>query len=458
MPENYDLIVIGSGSGGYVAAIEAAKLQKKTAVIENSLLGGTCLNRGCIPTKTLMHTAGLMHELRGAKEAGLHCDDLVIDYSAMNERKAAVVSQLRDGIAFLFHKHKIDFIKGHGTIANDHVVSVSGVDGNKTFTARNILIATGAKPFIPPIPGINCAGIMTSDDLLLKSEGPCDRIVVIGGGVIGMEFAFLYDALGSRVTVIEAQDRILSVLDREISQNLKMISKKRGIDIITGAHVTQFEVSPSGKPISRYALNEKENSIEADAVLVSVGRRPVTDGLFANGYDPVILMNGHIQVDKNFQTATPGIWAVGDVTGGVQLAHAAAAQAKRAVFAMFGAPFALRDDIIPVCVYTDPEIACVGLNADDAKAMALSIKTRKVTMNSNGKSLLSMQERSFIKTVEEAETGRLLGAQLMCARATDMVGEFALAIANNMTTAQLGSVIRPHPTFNEVISDLFENP
>ena len=456
MREVYDLIVIGSGSGGYIAAIEAAKLQKNTAVIENRQLGGTCLNRGCIPTKTLMHTAGLMQEIRVARQTGLQSDGVTLDFDALSQRKEDVVSQLRDGIAFLFKKHKIDFVNGNAMIQAPGEVRVTTQKGETTLFTKHILIATGAEPVVPPIPGIAQEGVITSDELLAQTNKRFDRLVIIGGGVIGMEFASIYSAFGSRVTVIEAQERILATLDKEIAQNLKMILKKRGVDILTDARVLRFESSPAGKPLCVFMTGGEEKTLEADGVLVAVGRKAQTKGLFAGALDLAFAGNGCIAVDENMQTALPGIWAIGDVTGGVQLAHAAAAQGRRAVAAMFGEKCTLRTDLIPVCVYTDPEIACVGMDADEAKSAGLQVKTRKITMNSNGKSLLSLQERGFIKTVEDAQTGILLGAQMMCARATDMISEFSLAIANNMTSEQLGQIIRPHPTFNEAVGELFE--
>jgi dihydrolipoamide dehydrogenase len=333
---------------------------------------------------------------------------------------------------------------------------VTTQEGEITLLAEHILIATGSEPVVPPIPGIALEGVITSDELLTQTSKRFDRLVIIGGGVIGMEFASIYSAFGCRVTVIEAQERILATLDREIAQNLKMILKKRGVDILNGARVLRFESSHAGKPLCVFEVGGEEQTLEADGVLVAVGRKAVTKGLFENALDLACTGGGCIAVDENMQTALPGIWAIGDVTGGVQLAHAAAAQGKRAVAAMFGEKCTLRTDLIPVCVYTDPEIACIGMDADDAKTAGLQVKTRKIAMNSNGKSLLSMQERGFIKTVEDAQSGRLLGAQMMCARATDMISEFSLAIANNMTAEQLGQIIRPHPTFNEAVGELFE--
>lgn len=449
MAEQYDLIVIGAGPGGYLSAVKAAKKGMKTAVIEAGALGGTCLNRGCIPTKTIMHSTSLLQEMKACESAGIAAQPVSISMDRVQERKETVLSQLRQGIAALFKKSKITLYQGKGQITGSHTVLV----GEEELTARNILITTGSIPSMPPIPGIDLPGVMNSDKLLDLGDPVPERLVIIGGGVIGMEFASIYQSLGTQVTVIEALDRILSTMDKEIGQSLKMLMKKRGVDIHTGSKVEK--ICREDCLLVTYTEKEKQQTVKADAVLVAVGRRAFTEGLLGPGVD-LALDRGKICVDEHFQTSIPGIYAAGDCIGGIQLAHTASAEGINAVCHMNGDEPELDLSVIPSCVYTSPEIASVGLSAEDAKAQGIPVLTAKYPMSANGKSLLSGQERGFIKVLADPETRRILGAQMMCARATDMISEFGCAIVNNLTIEQMAAVIRPHPTFSEGISEAVE--
>lgn len=463
MEQQYDLIVIGAGPGGYPAALKAARLGKRVAVVEKRELGGTCLNRGCIPTKTLLHTSGLYREIGKSSELGIRCGTPELDAEALWKHKEEVVGSLRDGIAQSFRKQKVTLFQGIGRITAPGSVEVTGADGTvHILSAVNILIAAGSKPASPPIPGAGLEGVINSDDILDKNrlgnepEGCCRRLIVIGGGVIGMEMATVYSDLGSQVTVIEAMDRILPGMDKEISQNLKMIMKKRGVDIHASATVKEIQRTGTTL-VCHYEEKGKPAEAEADGILISVGRRPDTRQLFAEELSGQVLNErGILQVDEHYQTPLPGIYAAGDAIGGVQLAHVATAEGIRAVEHMFGLPASQNLSVIPSCVYTDPEIACVGMTADEAKAAGIEAATGKYIMSVNGKSVLTRQERGFIKLVAEASTGKLLGAQLMCARATDMAGELGLAIGNGMTAKDVAAVIMAHPTFCEGIAEAAE--
>lgn len=454
MAETYDLIVIGAGPGGYIPALKAAGWGKRTAVVERRELGGTCLNRGCIPTKTLLHTSELYRACRNASAAGLRVEGAAADAAVLQARKEEVVKTLRDGIGQQFKKNKIDAYQGSGMITAPSHVQVTAADGTVTeLEAEHILIATGSVPSIPPIEGADLPGVLDSDLLLSKADGFFDRLLIIGGGVIGMEFATIYSDLGRQVTVIEALDRILPAMDREFSQNLKMIMKKRGVDIHTGAVVKRIEKTDGGLSCI-YEEKGTEASVEADGILIATGRRADTDGLFAaeTGLLPD-MDRGRILVDEHYRTSIPGIYAAGDVIGGIQLAHAASAEGCRAVAHMFGEQETGDMRTVPSCVYTDPEIASVGLTADEAKEKNIPVKTGKYIMSVNGKSVLSMQERGFIKLVADSGTGRILGGQMMCARATDIIGEIGLAIAKGLTAGDLAEVIMAHPTFSEGIGE-----
>ena len=443
MKEYYDLVVIGAGPGGYTAAIRAAQEGLSTALVERQTVGGTCLNRGCIPTKALLHSASLYRSVLDGEADGVSVQGASYSLEKMYARKDAVVAQLRNGVEQLLRANKVDLIHGSAQIAGPGRVLVEG----NPVSAGNILIAAGSEPARPPIPGIEHA--LTSDELL-QSPHACDRLLIIGGGVIGMEFASFYNALGREVVVVEALERILPTLDREIAQNLSMILKKRGVQIFTGARVE--EILPDG---ARFSVKGELRTEQADAVLVATGRRAALEGLFAEGFS-VQTERGHIVTDGQFATSVPGIWAIGDATGGIQLAHVAAAQATAAVGAICGKAYPVHLETVPSCVYTDPEIASVGLSADEAKAQGIAVKQGKFLMTANGRSLIERADRGFIKLVFAADTGRVLGAQMMCPRATDLIGELACAVANGLTQEQLASVIRPHPTFCEGITEAAE--
>lgn len=444
----YDLIIIGAGPGGYEAALEAADKGMKVALIEKDKLGGTCLNRGCVPTKTLMHTADIARELKDAAKFGVNISDYAVDAAKMQERKTEVLDTLRSGIAAMMKKGKVDVIEGIGVIEGTGKVRV----GDEVLEAKNIMIATGSKTFVPPIEGIDTPGVVTSDVLLDKADGIYEHLVIVGGGVIGMEFASLYAALGTKVTIIEALERVLAPLDKEISQNVKMIGKKRGMDIHAKAMVEKFEPAADGKVVTYYREKDELQSVESDGVLVCIGRRACTDGLFAEGVE-VEMNRDKIVVNDKYETSIPGVYAIGDVIGGIQLAHTATAEGRNAVAIMNGEEPTINMNVVPSCVYTNPEIATVGITADEAKAAGQAVITKKFIMSANGKSVLSDQERGFIKVVADTESRKILGAQMMCARATDMIGEFAIAISNELTLDDIADTIHPHPTFVEGINE-----
>lgn len=451
MLSHYDLIVLGGGPGGYVAAIKGAQAGLQVALIERDKVGGTCLNRGCIPTKTLMHTTSLLHEIEKNTAAGLCVADASIDFAALIARRDAVSTQLRDGIEGLLKANKVELIRGEGSLSAPGEISVNG----ETITYTDLILAVGSRPAIPPIEGIRNPGVYTSDDLLEGEGKQFQKLVIIGGGVIGIEFASIYAALGCEVTIVEALDRCLANLDREISQNATMLLKKRGIAIHTGAMVKAVGQQENGLVV-RFEQKDQTTELPCDGVLVAVGRRSNTDGCLAQGID-LGLERGMIPVSEQFETKIVHIYAIGDIVkGGIQLAHVASAQGIAAVDAICGKKPSVNLSAIPACVYSDPEIATVGISADEAKAAGISVKTGKFIMSANGKSMIELADRGFIKVVADEATGVVLGAQMMCTRATDMICEFADAVANKLTIEQMASVIRPHPTFCEGISEAVE--
>lgn len=448
---DYQLIVIGAGPGGYTAAIRASQLGMRVALVENRELGGTCLNRGCIPTKTFLHTANLLRELNKCDTLGIRVEGVSVDIGRIYARKDEVVAQLRGGIEALLKANKVELIQGTALISDQGAVSVDG----RKLTAENLLIAVGSKPARLPIPGLELPGVMTSDEFLADAGTPIRRLTIIGGGVIGVEFATIYQALGCEVTILEAMERILPGMDREISQNLAMILKKRGVKINTGARVQ--EVTKADVLCCTYTVKDVQQTVEADRVLVSIGRVANTEHLLADGVD-LHLDRGEIPVDTNFETCVKGIYAVGDVIkGGVRLAHAATAQGFAAVAHMCGQNPPTNLSVVPACIYTDPEIACVGITAEEAKAAGIPVKTGKFLMSANGKSMIELADRGFVKLVCHAQTGVILGAQLMCSRATDLIAGISSAVVSRMTAEQLVSAIYPHPTFSEAIWEAAED-
>ena len=447
----YDLIIIGGGPGGYVAAIRASQLGMKTALIEKEQLGGTCLNRGCVPTKTLMHTANLFGELQGAARLGLDIKEAGYGWDGLHQRKNQVVEQLRAGIAQLLQANGVAVYNGMGTILDGHTVQT----GDDVLTADYILIAAGSVPAIPPIKGADLPGVVTSDALLEQNGVDCQRLLIIGGGVIGTEMASVYAALGKQVTIVEAAERILPTMDREISQNMSMILKKRGVEIYTSALVSEISQQEDGL-CCHFTAKKEEKIVEADTILLSVGRRPCVGQLFADSFAVDCTERGFVMVDENFRTSVPSIYAVGDVIGRIQLAHAAESQGIAAVEHMQGQPVSVRHDLVPSCVYTTPEIAMVGITVDEAKKEGRAVITGKYVMSGNAKTVIEQQDRGFVKLVFDQESEVLLGAQLMCARATDLISELTTAIAAGLTREQLAGIMRPHPTFSEGITEAAE--
>lgn len=455
--KEYQLIVIGAGPGGYEAAIRAAQLGLTTALIERRDVGGTCLNRGCIPTKAMLHSAQLYREAANFELFGLHTENTSFDWAKVHQRKNDVVVKLRTGIEQLIKANKIDFFNNSASILGKNDVQL---DQGEVIRGENILIATGSVPARPPIPGLDLPNLVTSDELLddphfTQADSLAKEILIIGGGVIGVEFASVFSSFGCHVTIVEAMERILPTMDREISQSLNMVLKKRGVSIHTGAMVEKLEQDENGL-VCHFTEKGKAQAVPAQQVLVAIGRRPNTQGLFAEGFE-VACERGRIVTDENFRTSVDSIYAIGDVTSKIQLAHMASAQGICAVHTIAGQkpPIDLR--YVPGCIYTDPEIASVGITEDEAKQQGIPVKKGKFLMTGNGRSLIDEQERGFIKVLAHQETDVILGAQLMCSRATDIVAELATAIVNGLTCAQLAGVIRPHPTFCEGVTEAVED-
>ena len=454
--EVFDLIVIGGGPGGYEAALEASKVHgMKVALVEADELGGICLNRGCIPTKTLLHSAGLFHQTKKKGNVlGLEGTDLLeLNLESLQNHKDDVVEQLRNGVNSLMKAGKVTVIKGRGSVISENSVLISDYEGIETLAeGKNILIATGSVPSVPPIDGSKLEGVMTSDEIL-DWKKPIESLLIIGGGVIGCEIGSLFNCLGTKVTIVEALDRLLPTMDRELGQSIKMQFKKDGIDVHTKASVKKIEKDSKG-----LICHLEDMNIPCEKILIATGRKPNTQGLIASNANEKIknlsMERGKIIVNESFETNVKGIYAIGDVIGGIQLAHVATAEGRCAVAAMNGKQMPVDLSIIPSCVYTEPEISSVGMSQEEATEKNIKTGTRKYSMGANGKSVLELSERGFIKVIYQQDTEKILGAVMLCSRATDMISQFSQAIENGLTLNDLSKFIYPHPTFCEALGEV----
>ena len=451
---DYNLIVIGAGPGGYVAAIRGAQKGLKVAIVEKGNIGGCCLNAGCVPTKSLMHSSHLYKEMRNGAKLGISAENISIDINKVYENKNETVKTLRNGIEQLLKANKIDIYRGFGIITGTNTVKVDG-DDPRTLSADNILIAVGGKPKRLPENLMQVGGVYTSDDILGEKPINFKHVLIIGAGVIALELASFYSDLGCEVSIVELFT-VLPRMDREISQSIVMLLKKRGIKIEVGASIDNIEKNGD---IYKCTITQKDKEfvIECDGIIAAVGRDTNISNLFS-GIEPVEIQNGTIVINEHCQTSIPNIYAIGDCTkGSIQLAHAASAQGMNVISHIVKEKELMCVDTIPSCIYTDPEIASVGLSADEAKNKGIPVKTGKYIMSANAKSTLSHQERGFIKVVFNAENDEIIGAQIMCARATDIIAELATAVSNKLKIHDLAKVIRPHPTFVEGVSEAVED-
>ena len=452
---DYQLIVIGAGPGGYTAALRAAALGLHTAVVECREVGGTCLNRGCIPTKTLLHASQVYRDAVDGAAMGVHAAGASFDMGEIFAYKRGVSEKLRSGIHGLLKSAKVDLIEGVGRIAAPGEVDVTAADGTvNRYTTERILIATGSVNVRPPIPGLDLPGVMTSDELLEGCDRLYDSLIIIGGGVIGVEFATFYRNLGCAVTLVEGMDRLLPNMDRELGQNLQQIMKKQGVEVLTNAMVQSLEETENGLAV-HVVQKGAEKTVAGEKVLCAIGRRAYWDGVFADGLTPEV-RGKSLQVDENFQTSIPGVYAIGDASSAVQLAHVAAAQGTACVERMCGVQDHIDLNVIPSCIYSAPEIAVVGITEAEAKERGIPAAAGKCTMFGNARTVIEDPGRCFMKIVAHAETHEILGASLMCQHASDMISQISAAMVNRQTAEELRRVMRPHPSFEEAMAEALD--
>jgi len=452
MADTYDLVVLGSGPGGYVAAIRAAQLGLKTAIVERELLGGICLNWGCIPTKALLRSSEIYHYMQHAKDYGLAADKISADIDAVVKRSRGVAKQLNQGVTHLMKKNKITVVEGVGTITGKGKLTVEK-DGKKTeLAAKDIIIATGARARELPFAKADGARIWTYRHAMTPKEMPT-KLLVIGSGAIGVEFASFYSDMGAEVTIVEMLDRIVPVEDAEISDFMTKALTKQGLKIITKAGVEKLEASAKSVKATIKLADGKTETNEYSHVIVAVGIVPNTEniGLEALG---VKTTKGHIDTDGACRTNVAGLWAIGDVTAPPWLAHKASHEGVIAAEAIAGGhPHAMDTRNIPGCTYSRPQIASVGLTEAKAKEAGYEVKVGKFPFIGNGKAIALGEAEGFIKTVFDAKTGELLGAHMVGAEVTELIEGYTVAKQLETTEAELIETVFPHPTLSEMMHE-----
>ena len=446
---NVDIAIVGGGPAGYVAAIRASQLGAKVALIEEREIGGTCLNRGCIPTKALLKTSEAAYSLNKHKELGIDINNSSVNWEIAVNRKNRIVKSLRMGLESLIVKNKINYIKGKALVQDSNKVIVNNDNENIVVNCKNIIITTGSQPYIPDIPGISLEGVITSDDALELKEIP-KNIVIIGGGIIGLEFATMFNSVGSRVTIVEMLDRLLPNEDPELGEELFKIMKRQGIKFKLGAKVKEIRKTEN---LQVYIDDKgKESILDGDKVLVAVGRK--LKSLSSDIKDlGVIIKNKAICVNENMETNIKGIYAAGDVIGGKLLAHLSFAQGRVAAENILGIDSRIDYDTVPSCIYTMPEIATVGINEIEAIKRGMDIKTGRFDFRNNGRALCLNEREGFVKVVIEKNTGVIVGGQIIGANASEMISELTLAVALKVKADFITQMIHPHPTLSEAIME-----
>ena len=451
---DYDLLIIGSGPGGYVAAIRAAQLGLKTGCIESrDTLGGTCLNVGCVPSKAMLHASELYHEAHsGALEKfGVKLSGAKLDLKQMLAEKLKAVEELTGGIAFLFKKNKVDWIKGRGAFEDAHTVRV----GDKSYTAKNILIATGSS--VTPLPGVE---IDNDKHVVVDSTGALElpkvpgHMVVIGGGVIGLELGSVWLRLGAKVTVVEYLDQILPGMDGDIRKDVNRMFKKQGFEIRTGTKVTGCSVKGKKATLTMEpAKGGDSETMEADVVLVAIGRKPNIEGLDLDKSGVETNVRGQIEVGHDFQTGVSGIYAIGDVTPGPMLAHKAEDEGIAAAEFIAGQQGIINHDLIPGVVYTYPEIASIGKTEEEVKDSGTEYKVGKFLFSANSRAKTNRDTEGYVKIIADAKTDRVLGAHIISSLAGTMIAQVTQAMEFGATSEDIAYTCHAHPTHSEAIKE-----
>ena len=443
----YDIAIIGAGPAGYVAAENAGAKGLKVVLFEKKELGGVCLNEGCIPTKTLLYSAKMYDHAQGGKKYGITAQEVAYDYKKIADRKTKVVRKLVAGIKMKMENHNVEVVRGDAYIQSGDTNCINITCGEQTYQAAKLLVCTGSEAFVPPIPGVeNNPAILTNREILSLTAAP-ESLVVIGGGVIGMEFASFYNSLGIPVTVIEMLPEILGGIDREISEMLRSIYAKKGIKFHLSCRVTAIE----GNTVRFTGAEGNEASIEGDKILMSVGRRPVLQGYGLENI-PVAVERG-IKVNENMQTSMPNVYAAGDVTGFSLLAHTASREAEVAINHISGIEDKMEYNAIPGIVYTNPEVSSVGLTEEQAEAQGIEYRLSKLPMTYAGRFVAENEGVTGLCKILTATDGKVLGVHMLGNTSSEFICAACMAITNGLTVEQLRRTVFPHPTACEILKE-----
>lgn len=450
-----DLIVIGAGPGGYVAAIRAAQLGMKVVIVEKDTCGGTCLNYGCIPTKALYKNAQVVNYMEHSKEFGIQIGGYKLDMEQVQARKNKIVKTLTGGVEFLLKSNKITIEKGTAKIIKAGLVAVTAKDGTvKKLEGKRILIASGSKSSRLPIEGMELEGVITSKEALDMKAVP-KEIVIIGGGVIGIEFAGIYQSFGAKVTVVEFMPHIIPNVDVEITGRLKALLEKRGIKIMTGSKVEKIEKKGTGLSV-QVDMGGKKQALSCNEVLVSTGREMDVEGLNLDALGIRYDRKG-IKVDADYQTNISGIYAIGDVTGRVMLAHVASEEGKVAVERMAGEKSEVDYNLIPNSIFTFPDVSSIGLSEEQAKEQGIDYVTSKYQFSGNGKALTMNDAEGMVKVIASRDLSKILGVHIIGPNASDLIAEAAIAMNGMFTVEEAADVMHGHPTLSEAFDEAVAN-
>lgn len=451
--KNTDLAVLGGGPGGYVAAIRAAKLGVKTMVIEKENLGGVCLNWGCIPTKALYHVAQTIDEIKKADIFGINISGWNLDFKKAMDRKDKVIVAQRQGLAFHFKKNNVELVKGNGKLISSNKILVTGENGQEVeVIAKNIIIATGSHAANVPPFNLEDEGVIDNIGILSLTAIP-ESLLIVGGGVIGSEFANIFSTFGSSVTIVEMLPRILSTEDVEVSKVIAKAFGKKGINVFTNSVIEEVK-KDKGKFFCKIKGGDE---IVADKVLISVGRRPNSTGIGLEEIGVTIDERGFIKADSHLRTNIPNIYAVGDVNGGLQLAHVASDEGKIAAENIAGKDKTMDYRVIPWAVFTSPEIGTVGLNEEQARSKGINVCFGLFPFSNSGKAFITGETEGFVKVVTDKDSGEILGAQMVGPRCSDLVHEVAVAMKGEMVVDTLVETVHSHPTLSEAVMEAAED-
>lgn len=462
MARDYDVVVLGGGTGGYVAAIRASQLGLKTAIVERNKLGGTCLHKGCIPSKALLRSAEVYSTIKRSEDFGIQVSDTVLQFQRVQDRKNTIVNQLHKGVQHLIKQGKIDIFKGTGRILGPSIFSpLSGTisvemengEENEMLIPKNVIIATGSRPRSLPNLEIDGQFVLTSDEALELNELP-KSIIIVGGGVIGIEWASMLADFGVQVTICEFSKHIVPTEDQEISKEIHRLLKKKGVTICTDAKIMPETLKIEAGQVTIQAAMEKETRLfQAEKILVSVGRRANIESIGLENTD-IEIDHGVIKVNEHLQTKEAHIYAIGDVIGGLQLAHVASREGIVAVEHIAGLdPEPIDAHLVPKCIYTSPEIASVGYTEEEAKDKGYNVKVGKFSFKAIGKALVYGESDGFVKIIADQETNDVLGVHMIGPHVTDMISEAGLARVLDATPWEIAQTIHPHPTLSEAIGE-----